>query len=66
MRCLVTGSNGFVGRHLVAALAAAGHECVGVGRDSAPSDNGYHVADLTDTKAAEGVLKAGRPDCCCS
>ena len=62
MRCLVTGSNGFVGRHLVTALMAAGHECVGVGRDSVPSDIWYHVADLTSTKAAEGVLKAVRPE----
>lgn len=62
MRCLITGSNGFVGRHLVAALTAAGHEGVGVGRESGPSAVGYHVADLTDTTAAEGVLNAARPD----
>ena len=62
MRCLITGSNGFVGGHLVAALKAAGHECVGVGRDSVPSEIWYHLADLTSTKAAEGVLKAARPE----
>jgi dihydroflavonol-4-reductase len=37
-RCklLVTGATGFVGRHLVAALRAAGHEVVALCRSSAP------------------------------
>lgn len=62
MRCLITGSNGFVGRHLVSALQAVGHECVGVGRDSVPSDVWYHMADLISTRAAKGVLKSVRPE----
>ena len=62
MRCLITGATGFVGRHLIAALTAARHECVGGARDSVPSEVPFHLADLTDTQAAERVLKAVRPE----
>jgi uncharacterized protein YbjT (DUF2867 family) len=34
-RILVTGASGFIGRHLVAALRAAGHEVVGAARNPA-------------------------------
>ena len=62
MRCLITGVTGFVGRHLAAALTAAGHECVGVARDPGPSPVPVHAADLTDPAAAEAVLRAVRPE----
>ena len=62
MRCLITGATGFVGRHLVDALRAAGYECAGVARDSVPADIPVHVADLTDPRATEDVLTAVRPE----
>ena len=31
MRVLITGASGFAGRHVLAAVAAAGHEPVGLG-----------------------------------
>lgn len=33
MKCLVTGAYGFIGRGVVSALAEAGHEVIGAGRD---------------------------------
>src|SRR5436305_686219 len=62
MRCLITGVTGFVGRHLAAALTAAGHECVGVARDPGPADIPVHTADLIDPAAAEAVLRTVRPE----
>jgi GDP-4-dehydro-6-deoxy-D-mannose reductase len=61
MRCLITGATGFVGRHLAAALRAAGHECVGLARDPGPLDIPVHPADLTDGTATEAVLRDVRP-----
>jgi GDP-4-dehydro-6-deoxy-D-mannose reductase len=62
MRCLITGVTGFVGRHLAAALTAAGHESVGVARDPGPAAIPVHTADLIDPAATEAVLRAARPE----
>lgn len=56
MRVLVTGAAGFLGRHLMARLAALGHEAVGIDARAAP---GVAVGDITDAaamgRAARGV-----------
>ena len=52
-RVLVTGATGFVGRHVVAALAARGHEVVAVSRAS-----GDLHADLLAGDPAEVVAEA--------
>ena len=62
MRCLLTGATGFVGRHLAAALRAAGHQVEGTARRPAPLPFPVHPADLGDPAAAEAVLRAARPD----
>ena len=62
MRCLITGATGFVGRHLAAALGAAGHEVVGLARRPAPADLPVRPADLADVRATEAVLRDVRPD----
>ncbi len=52
MRALITGSSGFVGRHLAASLAASGDEVTAVDRD----------VDVTDEESLTAVVAASRPD----
>jgi len=60
-RVLVTGSEGFTGRYLVAELENAGYEVVGLG--SHPSESpGYVQADLTDSEALKNALASVQPD----
>jgi GDP-4-dehydro-6-deoxy-D-mannose reductase len=66
-RILVTGGDGFVGRHLVRALGAAlppGHEIVvGTLTSDEPADGHVrHVAfDITDAEKVHAVLRAEQP-----
>ena len=68
MRILVAGATGAVGRPLVAALAARGHEVAGLTRDRARMDavarSGGEplVADVLDRQATADVVRAARPD----
>lgn len=52
MRALVTGSNGFVGHHLIAHLLDNGDEVLGIDRD----------VDVTDEVAVRKVFASYRPD----
>jgi GDP-4-dehydro-6-deoxy-D-mannose reductase len=53
MRIVVTGINGFVGRHLTRELASRDHQVIGLGQDQAAAEikqllADYHRCDLTD------------------
>ncbi|MEU4544329.1 NAD-dependent epimerase/dehydratase family protein [Nonomuraea dietziae] len=63
-RTLVTGSAGRLGRSVVSALAAAGHEVIGVDRaQGTPADAAAELpADLTDLGEAYEVIARFRPD----
>lgn len=52
MKALVTGANGFVGRHLREHLLSCGDDVVGVDRD----------CDVTDASSVERILQECRPD----
>lgn len=61
MRHLVTGANGFCGRHLMETLRAqAGADVLGIGRREAPGLGA--TADLCDAKAVRGILEKWKPE----
>jgi GDP-4-dehydro-6-deoxy-D-mannose reductase len=64
VRVLVTGIGGFVGPWLARALAARGHEAVGLVRpgDEPPTGVVGHRADVTERGQVEGVLRDACPD----
>ena len=61
MRALVTGATGFVGRYLVSALAAAGHDVIGCTGPNDASDE-YVALDLENTASIRAALAAASPD----
>lgn len=67
MRILITGITGFVGRHLVEALASQGHVLSGIARPSSLANNADLRADLHDGELADGdqverILQKTRPE----
>lgn len=65
-RILVTGANGFTGRHLIDRLARDGHELYGLVHSADEDVQGLleatHVADLRDLPALSEVVARVRPD----
>ena len=61
MRALVTGGNGFVGRHLVAALQARGDFVLSAGRASDPGELDLPL-DLADLSNLRAVVEIAQPD----
>jgi GDP-4-dehydro-6-deoxy-D-mannose reductase len=61
VRALVTGGNGFVGRHLGEALRARRYEVVIAGRSPDGSDIDFPL-DLADLDNVRGVVEAAQPD----
>ncbi|MBI5710187.1 MAG: GDP-mannose 4,6-dehydratase [Candidatus Eisenbacteria bacterium] len=62
---LVTGANGFVGPHVVRALAAAGARVHGAGLGSAPADSpldSWCACDVLDPAASDAAVSTARPD----
>jgi GDP-4-dehydro-6-deoxy-D-mannose reductase len=57
MRILVTGSDGFVGRHLCAALRAAGHSVL-----EPPGPSAEGGLEVTDAASVLSVFGSARPD----
>lgn len=65
-RILVTGVDGFTGRHLTALLAQQGHEVIGVSHRAitTPVEGlaASHSCDLMDAQALKNILAHTRPD----
>ena len=63
MKILVTGCNGFVGRHAIAAFRAAGHEvCGGDVAGTPPPDLPYLPFDATSPDSIRSALETFAPD----
>lgn len=64
MRVVVTGSNGLVGRRLVAQLVTAGHEVLGLSRGPRRVEGAFSYAavDLADGSALTKTVSDFRPD----
>jgi len=63
MRVLVTGSSGFIGQHLAAALGTRGHDVIGVDKEP-PGTAGYvfHRCDILDASRLREVFTSEAPD----
>ena len=66
MRILVTGANGFAGRHLLAELRAAGHDLLLHGVPAPPPTPGdtWHDTDLRDADGLDRLVRDLHPDGC--
>lgn len=60
-RVLVTGSGGFVGRHLCAHLEAQGFEVFGCDRVVSDAPGEHHVCDITDGASVEETVQWAQP-----
>jgi len=62
MQAVVTGSAGFIGRHLVDELTARGYRVTGIDREPAPTEPGsvHYPVDLADETACEAAAEAIR------
>ena len=61
MRVVVTGGSGFVGRHVIDALAASHHESIGFGGPQ-PDGNRLHKVDVLDADALREAVARAEPD----
>lgn len=59
---LITGVNGFTGRHLAAHLRDSGYRVAGFDLSNALPDVALHQGDITDSAAVETTLAEIRPD----
>ena len=63
-RVLLTGGTGFIGRHLLARLAAAGVEIHSTTRGAAPADlpGSWHSLNWADPAAVDALVEKVRPE----
>jgi len=64
MRVLITGSSGFLGKHLIKACVDAGHEVVGLDIKPTTVLPGFeeHECDITNVEQVNNVIAASKPD----
>ncbi len=62
MRCLVTGSTGFVGSYLISTLQNQGYEVFGTGRREMVCHYPYKSAELTKYEEFKALLEWSRPE----
>ena len=67
MRILVSGATGFVGRHVMSRILAAGNDIVSIALDSGPGQDNYKGikwvhGDLGDLDPVKPAIKAFNPE----
>ena len=62
MKALITGINGFVGKHLSSLLEKENFEVIGVDKQDSRTVTGYHNVDINDRKAMPDILRDTKPD----
>ncbi len=62
MKALLTGANGFLGKHLINKLNSEGCEVYSLGRAEAKNTNFFHLESLEDKKTIERCLFDIKPD----
>lgn len=65
-KCLVTGATGFIGRHVINQMLAAGRQVIAIGRQTSPFDDHadlcYHKADLQNLSEIEALMDMYKPE----
>jgi GDP-4-dehydro-6-deoxy-D-mannose reductase len=64
MRVLVTGANGFVGRHLLAELAAQGWDTLALDAAPTPAASQSFTGDIRDRELLAAIVRDAQPDAC--
>ena len=62
MKALLTGANGFLGKHLINKLSSEGCEIFSLGRVEVENTNFFHLESVEDKKTIDRCISDIKPD----